>query len=342
MNAPREWGGKVTVCGSTNNDLIVSGPRLPLAGETIAHDTFAQCFGGKGANQAVQAARLGANVEMVAMVGDDEFGASMRANFDSNGVGRAHVASVAGTPTGCALITVGRAERTNTIVIVAGANGAMTPRDVVAARTAIERCDVLLCQMEIPAAATLEALSLCRAAGGFSVLNTAPVPPGGLDDALLRAADVVCPNEVELSLLTGVSGTSEPAVAVQAARVLLARGCKSVLATLGARGCVLVDDSSAVFVPAVAVDAVDTTGAGDSFLGGFAHYVSRGKAPLEAARSAQRVAALSVARAGTQPSYPSANELQHLPALAPLDLAALRTYGAQLLELRDDGSLAPL
>ena len=92
----------------------------------------------------------------------------------------------------------------------------------------------------------------------------------------------------------------------------------------------------------MAVDAVDTTGAGDSFLGGFAHYVSRGKAPLEAARSAQRVAALSVARAGTQPSYPSANELQHLPALAPLDLAALRTYGAQLLELRDDGSLAPL
>lgn len=344
-------GAEVVVCGSTNNDLIVSGPRLPLAGETITHDSFATCFGGKGANQAVQAARMGADVSMVAKVGRDAFGEQMMANFADCGVAAEFVTeAAAGEPTGCAMITVGAAERTNTIVIVPGANAALTASDVRASESAFAGAKVLLTQLEVPEATTLAALELfaaASAAGGVSVLNTAPVPPGGVPDALLTACDVVCPNEVELALLVKRAAPIDTVVeAVGAARELLNRGSKRVLVTLGAKGALLVGTAGSVFVPALTgVDAIDTTGAGDSFLGAWAASVASGASPVAAMVAAGRVAAVTVSRAGTQPSFPekAAVDLDGAPVL---DLSDLVLDGADAPQndwvLRDDGTLAPL
>ncbi|KAH8098543.1 carbohydrate kinase [Aureococcus anophagefferens] len=336
---------RVAVVGSTNNDLICSGPRLPLAGETIAHETFATCFGGKGANQAVQAARAGAAVDFVGKVGADDFGAAMRTNFDDCGVGRAHVTTAGpGVSTGVALITVGAAERTNTIVIVPGANGALSPADVAAAADAFSDADVLLTQMEVPPETTLAALEAFRAAqpGGLSVLNVAPVPAAGVPDALLGACDVVCPNEVELALLVGCAPIESVRDAVEAARALLRRGrdARRVLATRLA-GSLLVGDRQSVFVPALAgVDAVDTTGAGDSFLGAFGAFVAAGDG-VAAMAKASRVAALAVQGRGSQPSFPALADvaLSDAPAVDEPDVHAGPDAD---WALEADGTLAPL
>ena len=341
---------RVAVVGSTNNDLICSGPRLPLAGETIAHETFATCFGGKGANQAVQAARAGAAVDFVGKVGADDFGAAMRTNFDDCGVGRGHVTTAdPGVSTGVALITVGAAERTNTIVIVPGANGALAPADVAAAADALAAADVLLTQMEVPPETTLAALEAFRAArpGGLSVLNVAPVPAAGVPDALLEACDVVCPNEVELALLVGCAPIESVRDAVEAARALLRRGGatkpgRRVLATLGSRGSLLVGDRQSVFVPALAgVDAVDTTGAGDSFLGAFGAFVAAGDGAVAAMAKASRVAAVAVQGRGSQPSFPALADvaLGDAPAVDEPDVHAGPDAD---WALEADGTLAPL
>ena len=341
---------KVAVVGSTNNDLIVSGPRLPLPGETIAFGSFETCFGGKGANQAVQAARMGAAVEFVGKVGDDDFGASMRRNFAGCGVGAEHVSTAArGIATGVALITVGAAEATNTIAIVAGANGALSAADVrgAAREGAFAGAGGLLTQLEVPPATTREALVAYREAvpGGLSVLNTAPAPPdGALPEGLLAACDVVCPNEVELALLVKrPRPIASVAEAIGAARELLAavEGPRLVLATLGAKGSVLVGARQSVFVPSVAADAVDTTGAGDSFLGAFAAFVAAGDGLVHAMAKATRVAAVAVSRPGSQPSFPRAGDVDVAAAAAAAtpDLAAGPDADWQL---DADGSLAPL
>ncbi|KAJ1446798.1 Ribokinase-like protein [Pelagophyceae sp. CCMP2097] len=316
--APGPAGG-VVVCGSSNQDLIASGPRLPRAGETLMHSSFQECFGGKGANQAVQAARLGARVEFIGKVGRDAFGAGMRGNFVANGVGSVHVTECDGV-SGVALIAVGALERTNTVIVVPGANFQLAPADVDAAAGAFFGAAVLLCQLEVPAAATLRALEVANETPGcVSVLNTAPVPPEGVDDALLRAAAVVCPNEVELELLTGVR-TDTLAGAAAGVMALQARGAKTVLATLGSNGALLVTPAGLqVYVPArKVIDAIDTTGAGDSFLGGFAAFLARGASTLEAVRAATYVAARSVQRSGTQPSYPMLKDLAEIDALPPI------------------------
>ena len=287
-------------------DLIAYAPRLPAPGETLMGTRFQTGYGGKGANQAVAAARLGAAVAMVARVGGDVFGADMLANFAAQGIDVAQVLRTEGVSSGVAPIAVDDAGR-NAIIVVAGANALLTPADVDAAAPAIGRARVLLCQLEVPIETSLRALALARAAGVLTILNPAPAPEA-LPDAMLRVSDLVCPNESEASAITGIPVT-DAASAEAAGRVLVGRGARAAIVTLGAAGCLYVSASETWRAPAPVVTAVDTTGAGDCFLGSLAFFLARAAGLRDAATRAAAVAALSVQRPGTQTSYPYAADL---------------------------------
>lgn len=287
-------------------DLIAYAPRLPAPGETLMGTRFQTGYGGKGANQAVAAARLGAAVAMVARVGGDVFGADMLANFAAQGIDVAQVLRTEGVSSGVAPIAVDDAGR-NAIIVVAGANALLTPADVDAAAPAIGRARVLLCQLEVPIETSLRALTLARAAGVLTILNPAPAPEA-LPDAMLRVSDLVCPNESEASAISGIPVT-DAASAEAAGRVLVGRGARAAIVTLGAAGCLYVSASETWRAPAPVVTAVDTTGAGDCFLGSLAFFLARAAGLRDAAIRAAAVAALSVQRPGTQTSYPYAADL---------------------------------
>ncbi|KVL79051.1 ribokinase [Burkholderia ubonensis] len=299
--------GRVTVIGSLNMDLVVRAPRLPLPGETLAGHAFAQASGGKGGNQAVAAARLGAQVAMIGCVGADAHGAALRAGLEAEGIDCAGLATSTTASTGVALIVVDDASQ-NAIVIVAGGNGEVTPDTIAHHDAAIAAADVLICQLETPADAVFAALSAGRKLGRTVVLNPAPaIAP--LPAGWLPLVDYLIPNEVEAAALTGLP-IRDPADAEVAARALQAGGARNVLVTLGARGVLaLTADGAARHYPASAVQAVDTTAAGDTFIGGFAARVAGGADVDAAIRFAQRAAALSVTRAGAQPSIPTLAEL---------------------------------
>ena len=261
----------VVVVGSANVDLVTCAPRFARPGETLLGSRFEQLFGGKGANQAVAAALLGSRVSMVAKVGADSLGASTLGNFASFGVDAAHVGQTKTAASGIAHIVVDGAGE-NQIIIVAGANGELAPADVDEADAAIAGAKVVLTQLEVPLATTMRALERGRKAGALTVFNAAPAPTEPLPDALFALCDVVCPNETETAILTGLkTGTDEECVV--AARAILAKGAKNVVLTLGARGCCLVRAGETVWVPVPAgfeaADVADTTGAGDLFAAGF-------------------------------------------------------------------------
>jgi ribokinase len=296
---------RVCVVGSANVDLTFRAASLPRPGETLAGSAFQLAFGGKGANQAVAAARLGAAVGLVARVGSDLFGQQMRQHFLAEHVDTTHVGTDDSRPSGVASITVDDEGR-NCILVVAGANGALTPADVRGAADAIQTSRVLLCQLEVPVETTHAALEVARGAGVTTVLNPAPAAP--LADEVLRLADLCVPNESEAERLTGRPVTT-PAEAEAAARVLQARGARTVLVTLGDQG-VLVAGQAVRHIPALSVRAVDTTGAGDAFIGGLAVFLAEGLPLEQAAARACAVAALSVTRLGAQAALPSRAELE--------------------------------
>jgi ribokinase len=297
---------RVCVVGSSNVDLTFRTARLPRPGETLAAQAFDLSFGGKGANQAVTAARLGAGVAMVGRVGGDVFGEQLLRNYREQGVDTTHVRVDAARPSGIAAIVVDDQAR-NCILVVAGANGGLTPDDVRAAAGVVTAADVLLCQLEVPLEATLEALRLARAAGVRTVLN--PAPAAALPDELLRLTDLCVPNEVEAEALTG-RGVATVPEAEAAARALLGRGAGAVVVTLGRSGALLAGRQGVEHFPAVEVEAVDTTGAGDAFIGSLAVFLAEGVGPGDAVRRANAVAALSVTRPGTQTSLPRREEAE--------------------------------
>lgn len=301
MNRP-----KICVIGASNLDLISYVPRLPKMGETLHGDRFQMGFGGKGANQAVMAAKLGGDVVMVTKLGDDIFGRDTRANFEGVGIDVSHVHVTDQAFSGVAPIAVD-ADGNNSIIIVTGANDLLTEEEVEAARPAIAAAGILVCQLEIPLPITLAALRIACEEGVTSIFNPAPARPG-LPDELYRLSDIFCPNETETELLTGMAVTTL-AEAEAAARVLLARGAGTVVLTLGERGALLVNDDGATHVPTEAVKALDTTGAGDSFVGSLAYFLALGMPMNDAMARANRIAAVSVQAAGTQTSFPSADEL---------------------------------
>lgn len=287
-------------------DLIAYAARLPRPGETLIGTRFQTGYGGKGANQAVAAARLGAAVAMIARVGDDVFGADMLRNFSAQGVDARFVATTPEVSSGVAPIAVD-AEGRNAIIVVPGANGMLTPADVDAAGEVFAGAKAVLCQLEVPVETTTRALARGREARALTIFNPAPAQTD-LPRALFAACDLVCPNETEAALLTGV-GVEDEAGAERAGRALLALGARAVVITLGARGCCFVSADACFVVNAPPVRAVDTTGAGDCFLGALAVFLARGVAMRDALGRACAAAALSVTRSGTQTSFPTRQEL---------------------------------
>ena len=291
----------VAVVGAANIDLISYVPRLPRVGETLHGTSFHMGYGGKGANQAVMAAKLGADVTMICKLGRDVFGKGTLENFRSLGVDTLHVTFTEEAFSGVAPIAVDPDGR-NSIIIVTGANDLLSEDDLERARPAIAASDVLVCQLEIPVETTLAALRIARDEGVRTIFNPAPAREE-LPEELYRLSDILCPNEPETELLTGMPADEA------AARELLARGAGAIVLTLGERGCLVVEGDTAVEAPVERVQAVDTTGAGDAFVGALAVLVAEGRPLVEAAERANAVAAVSVRSRGTQTSFPTAAEL---------------------------------
>jgi ribokinase len=293
----------IVVVGSLNLDLAVRVDRLPGPGETVSGGDVFRNPGGKGANQAVAAARLGRGVAMVGRVGDDQAGRELLASLEADAVDTAHVRAVDGVPSGAAFITVSQ-DGENQIVVSPGANARLAPDDVAAAGAALRAAAVTLIQLEVPLEAVAAAV---RAAGGRVVLNPAPVRD--LPSGLLGEVDVLVPNRVELAQLAGapVPGTVE-----EAAELAGRLPARAVVVTLGADGALVVEQGNASHVPAVPVRPVDTTAAGDAFCGGLADALAGGAALQDAARWAVRVAAAACTRPGAQASLPTPDEARRL------------------------------
>jgi ribokinase len=287
---------------------------MPRLGETLVGSSFHMGYGGKGANQAVMAARLGAQVTMVTKVGGDVFGEGAVRNYRTEGMETVYVLVDPDRASGVAPILVDDSAQ-NVIVVVPGANQALGPEDVRHASPAIRAAAAVVCQLEVPIETTVEAFRIAKTSGARTILNPAPAQP--LPDALLALTDVCVPNEPEIEQLTRRAVTT-PADAEEAARVLLRRGPRAVITTLGARGAVVVDQDGSTHVAPVRVDAVDPTGAGDAFIGSLAVFLAEGLVLREAARRANAVAALSVTRIGAQESLPRRAEVE--PFLARLGL----------------------
>ncbi len=292
---------KVVVVGSLNMDLVARAQRLPQPGETVVGSGFATVPGGKGANQAVAAARLGASTAMIGCVGDDAYGQQLREALQAEGIDCQAVATAAGASSGVALIVVDDASQ-NAIVIVAGGNGEVSPQRIQAADALLQQADVVVCQLEVPADTVAFTLKRARALGRTVILNPAPVA-APLPADWYPAIDYLIPNESEAATLTGVRVDSLGS-AEQAARHLLAQGAGKVIITLGALGSLFADGNGFEHFPAPVVRAVDTTAAGDTFVGAFAAALARGEGERQAIAFGQVAAALSVTREGAQPSIP--------------------------------------
>ncbi|MGF6780031.1 ribokinase [Paraburkholderia sp. GAS334] len=294
--------GRVAVVGSLNMDLVARAPRLPRPGETLAGHAFAQVAGGKGGNQAVAAARLGAQVAMVGCVGADANGAQLRASLKAEGIDCEAVETSETASTGVALIIVDDGSQ-NAIVIVAGSNGEVTPASVARHEAALAAADVVVCQLETPPGTVKAALSAARRLGKTVILNPAPAT-GPLPADWLPLVDYLIPNELEAATLTGLP-VNTPEDAANAAAALRRAGARNVLVTLGAQGVhVSLESGQSAHYAAPKVKAVDTTAAGDTFIGGLAAQLAGGVSVDDAIRFAQRAAALSVTREGAQPSIP--------------------------------------
>lgn len=310
LQGQEEAEAAVVVVGSCMTDLVSLTSRLPRTGETIHGHKFFIGFGGKGANQCVQAARLGAKTSMVCKVGKDSFGNDYIENLKQNDISTEFAYQTKDAATGAASIIVNN-EGQNIIVIVAGANLLLNSEDLQEASRAISRAKVMICQLEVTPAASLEALTMAHSHGVKTLFNPAPAL-ADLDPRFYTVSDVFCCNESEAEILTGLA-VGSPEEAGKAALMLRARGCRLVIITLGADGCVMLTqtDASPKHIPTERVTAVDTTGAGDSFVGALAFYLAHyPNLPLEdMLRRANAIAAVSVQAAGTQISYPYRKDL---------------------------------
>jgi ribokinase len=296
---------RIAVIGSNMVDLVTYVNRMPAKGETVEAPSFEMGHGGKGANQAVAAAKLGAAVVMVTKVGDDMFADNTIRNLASFGVDTKHVARVKGRSSGVAPIMV-EPSGENSILIVKGANADLSPADVDRAADDLRTCDLILLQLEVPLETVYAAIAFGKHHGVKTLLNPAPATPE-LDPEKIRDASFLVPNETELAILTGMPVGSEDEIGA-AARSLIDKGVGTVIVTMGSRGALLVTPERRLHIEPVQVTPVDTTGAGDAFVGSFARYFAAGFGIEEALQKAVRYAADSVTRRGTQKAY--ANEAE--------------------------------
>ncbi len=301
--------GRVVILGIYVTDLAFRAERMPVIGETIAGSAFAMGPGGKGSNQAVAAARAGADVLFCTRLGNDAFGAIARETWRAEGI-TARATVVDGLATGAAHIFVDAATGSNAIIVAAGAAGTLGPADVEAIEGEIAAAQVFVTQLEQPVLAAHRGLELARKHGVTTVLNPAPALP--LPDELFPLCDYITPNETEAAALTGIE-IATPDDARRAADALLDKGVGAVIVTLGEAGALLHSRTQSMLVPAFRCGAViETAGAGDGFTGGFAAALARGESPAAAVRFGCALAGISVTRAGTAPSMPTLNEINAL------------------------------
>jgi ribokinase len=299
---------KILVLGSSNTDMIIRLDRIPKPGETVLGGAFATAAGGKGANQAVAAARAGGAVTFMARIGRDMFGDQALAGLARAGINVAHVSRDRSAPSGVALIFVARSGQ-NSIAVAGGANARLSPAALARAGAALQEAQMLVLQLESPLKTVLAAARLAKRAGVPVILNPAPAQP--LPDELLHCVNILTPNETEAELLTGTQVNSA-AAASRAAAKLLQRGVETVIITLGARGALVATLAGQQIVPGFKVKPVDTTAAGDVFNGALAVALAEGQPLPEAVRFANAAGALSVTKLGAQPSAPRRSEIEQL------------------------------
>jgi ribokinase len=299
---------RITVVGSYAAGLTMKVKRLPTTGETLLGTGYRMDYGGKGSNQAVGAARLGAKVNFVAMIGKDAFGEMALGLYRDEGIDLSYVRQTADAPTGVGFIMVEGASANNCIVIDPGANELLSADEVFGCATAFQSTAVVLTQLEIPVAAAEAALRLGRSVGAITILNPAPVRP--LSPSVFELIDVLTPNQAEAKLLTGRSPQAviEPE---QLARELIRQGVKQVVMTLGEKGALIVTSSSSTHVPAVQVSAVDSTGAGDAFNAGLATGLASGSSLEHGVQFAVVAGGLAVTKEGVIPSLARGDEVRH-------------------------------
>jgi len=299
----------ILVVGSLNMDLVITVSQLPSKGETVFGKKFTTFPGGKGANQAVSASKLGAKVRMVGAVGRDDFGATLLSSLAQSRVDTSYIAIV-DSSTGTALITVDQ-NGANSIVVVPGANDACCPRDIDKALQGGDSPGILLVQHEIPEETVEYAISEAKKSGWTIILN--PAPARVIKAEILSMVDIIIPNETEAAYLTG-SKVSSLEEATQAGRKLLARGASTVIITLGDKGALCCMENQTYHIPPYKVKAIDTTAAGDAYVGALATALGEGKTILDSANFAAAAAALSVTRLGAQPGLPWREEVEHFIA----------------------------
>jgi len=297
----------IVVVGSLNMDIVVEASRPPIVGETLLGQSSHFIPGGKGANQAVAAARLGARTSMIGAVGDDSFGDELRKSLQNNGVDAAAIKTVQGVSTGIASILLAQGD--NQIIVVPGANAFCSPDDILLHEGLIAQADIVVVQLEIPLETVEAAAAIAKKHGKTVILN--PAPAQALPDSLLRRSDYITPNRSELALLTGLN--TDEAKWEEAMKRLLEKGPNRVIVTLGSEGSAyMMQGADLSFVPAYRVAAVDTTGAGDAYNGGLAYALGIGNEVADAIRFATKVSALSVTKLGAQAGMPTLEEVEAL------------------------------
>ncbi len=296
---------QIAVVGSLNMDLVMRTPRVPVGGETLNGHEFSTLPGGKGANQAVACARLGGKVGMIGQVGTDGFGNTLRDGLSIDGIDVSGVKQTSSVGTGVAMILVEDIGQ-NRIVLASGANGTLSLADIDAQSAAIEGAAILVVQLEVPMPVVQHAIAIAHAARVPVLLNPAPAAP--LPEGIWPQIDIMVPNESEASLLAGIS-VIDASSAFAAAQIFRQRGVKCVLVTLGEQGVAIVDDAGERHIPAQVVKAVDTTAAGDTFIGGLTAGLVEGMNLNEAVALGQKASAVCVTRHGAQPSIPFRHEI---------------------------------
>lgn len=299
---------KIVVVGSMNTDMVVNSERIPLPGETVLGGKFMMNSGGKGANQAVAAARLGGNVYFIARSGNDIFGKRAVDLYKEDDINTDYIVTDPELPSGVALILVD-AKGENSISVASGANGALSPKDIDAAAGLIAECKIVLMQLETPIETIEYTARMAHRLGKTVILN--PAPARELSDSLLENVDILIPNETEAALLSGVEVKDEEDARV-AADALSRRGIGTVIITLGAKGALVKVGDSYALVPSRKVKAVDTTAAGDTFCGALAVALAEGRSIVEAVGFATSCASITVTRPGAQMSLPRRCEVENL------------------------------
>jgi ribokinase len=297
---------KILVIGSSNMDYVIKMPRMPVIGETVMGESIEKLPGGKGANQAYACGRLGGDAIFLSAVGDDELGRNIIANMDAVGVDASKIRIMKDAPTGTAFIYV-NAQGNNSIVVIAGANAGCDREYIQSQSALIHGSDIILAQMEIPSDGVYYAMSEARRLGKITVLNPAPAPDS-IPDNIYRCLDFITPNETELHKLTGCPVDTMEDVE-KACCVLLKKGVKNVLVTLGAKGAMFVSPGAAQLFEPPEIKAVDATAAGDTFSAAFAVELAGGSGCCEAIRFANLASAITVSRMGAQASIPSRKEV---------------------------------